>query len=233
MCHIDVNVSITVLFGGADSRLANLWKEAGIFISQQPLNWQHTPFLGWASGTQEVSAVCCYKLGFCLRFTPPALVSRLMALWWWFFSSSVLKKLLCLSETVTGHCTDSHFSWLLCSWDTEQPTWKCLSWVEGCCHCPHFTIRSREESLKPDNPGNEPKSLLRGIQVQLLLMASAEQAMQHQAALPGAGQSLVLPPLPVTHEQHRAHNCYSLACQTKLAISVGTLEADGNLTVHG
>lgn len=98
---------------------------------------------------------------------------------------------------------------------------------------PHFTTRSRAESLKPASLGNKLKALLRGIQVQLLLMASAKQAMQQQPALPGAGQNLVLPPLPVTYEQHRARNCYSLPCQAKIVISVGTLEADGNLTVHG
>lgn len=43
------------------------------------------------SGIQQVSAVHYYKLEFHLRFTPPALVSRLMALWLWFSSASVLR----------------------------------------------------------------------------------------------------------------------------------------------
>lgn len=61
--------------------------------------------------------------------------------------------------------------------------------------------------------------------------------MQHQPALSEAGQNLVLPLLstllPATRQQHRAHNCYSLPRQPKVAISVETLKADGNPTVHG
>lgn len=146
--------------------------------------------------------------------------------------SFCLEMFLCLSEIITGHCTDSHFPLIAVLMRLNNPHEKCFPWVEGCYHSPHFTIRAEDDSLKPASLRNEPKSLLRGIQVQFLLMASAEWAMQHQPALPGAGQNLVLPPSPVTHEQRRAHNCYSLACQAKIAISVRTLEADGNLTVH-
>lgn len=62
MCHVDGNASPTVLFGRADSRLANIWKEAGVFTSQQPLNWQHTVFLGNQESNLRNPAGICYAL---------------------------------------------------------------------------------------------------------------------------------------------------------------------------